>query len=118
MNDRSLSIRTAIEDVTFTLVLTIGLVCAVLYVGIGRLATTLIPSVTIPVSIVATFAAMHALGLSLDNITLLALTLSVGLVVDDAIVVTDNIVRHIEAGTPPHAAALKGAKEVAFTVYR
>lgn len=116
MNDRSHSIRTAIEDVTFTLVLTIGLVCAVLYLGIGRLATTLIPSVTIPVSIVATFAAMYALGLSLDNITLLALTLSVGLVVDDAIVVTDNIVRHIEAGTPPHAAALNGAKEVAFTV--
>lgn len=116
MNDRSLSIRTAIEDVTFTLVLTIGLVCAVLYLGIGRLATTLIPSVTIPVSIVATFAAMHALGLSLDNITLLALTLSVGLVVDDAIVVTDNIVRHIEAGASPCAAALKGTREVAFTV--
>jgi HAE1 family hydrophobic/amphiphilic exporter-1 len=116
MNDRSLSIRTAIDDVTCTLVLTIGLVCAILYLGIGRLATTLIPSVTIPVSIVATFAAMYALGLSLDNITLLALTLSVGLVVDDAIVVTDNIVRHIEAGTPPHAAARKGAKEVSFTV--
>lgn len=116
MNDRSLSIRTAIDDVTFTLVITVGLVCAVLYLGLGRLATTLIPSVTIPVSIVATFAAMYALGLSLDNITLLALTLSVGLVVDDAIVVTDNIVRHIEAGIPPHAAALKGAKEVAFTV--
>ncbi|QRM31576.1 efflux RND transporter permease subunit [Microvirga sp. VF16] len=116
MNDRSVSIRAAIQDVTFTLVLTIGLVCAVLYLGIGRLATTLIPSVTIPVSIVATFAAMYALGLSLDNITLLALTLSVGLVVDDAIVVTDNIVRHIEAGTPPHTAALKGAREVTFTV--
>jgi HAE1 family hydrophobic/amphiphilic exporter-1 len=116
MNDRSLSIRTAIDDVTCTLVLTIGLVCAILYLGIGRLATTLIPSVTIPVSIVATFAAMYALGLSLDNITLLALTLSVGLVVDDAIVVTDNIVRHIEAGTLPHAAARKGAKEVSFTV--
>jgi HAE1 family hydrophobic/amphiphilic exporter-1 len=116
MNDRSLSIRTAIDDVTFTLVLTIGLVCAVLYLGIGRFATTLIPSVTIPVSIVATFAAMYALGLSLDNITLLALTLSVGLVVDDAIVVTDNIVRHIEAGASPYAAALKGAKEVSFTV--
>ncbi|MDF2688799.1 MAG: acriflavine resistance protein, partial [Microvirga sp.] len=116
MNDRSVSIRTAIDEVTFTLVLTIGLVCAVLYLGIGRLATTLIPSVTIPVSIVATFAAMYAHGLSLDNITLLALTLSVGLVVDDAIVVTDNIVRHIEAGAPPHVAALKGAKEVSFTV--
>jgi HAE1 family hydrophobic/amphiphilic exporter-1 len=116
MNDRSVSIRTAVEDVTFTLVLTIGLVCAVLYLGIGRLATTLIPSVTIPVSIVATFAAMYALGLSLDNITLLALTLSVGLVVDDAIVVTDNIVRHIEAGASPRVAALKGAKEVFFTV--
>jgi HAE1 family hydrophobic/amphiphilic exporter-1 len=116
MNDRSVSIRTAIEDVTFTLVLTIGLVCAVLYLGIGRFTTTLIPSVTIPVSIVATFAAMYALGLSLDNITLLALTLSVGLVVDDAIVVTDNIVRHIEAGASPYEAALKGAKEVAFTV--
>lgn len=116
MNDRSLSIRTAIDDVTFTLVLTIGLVCAILYLGIGRFAMALIPSVTIPVSIVATFAAMYALGLSLDNITLLALTLSVGLVVDDAIVVTDNIMRHIEAGTPPHAAARKGAKEVSFTV--
>lgn len=116
MNDRSVSIRTAIKDVTFTLVITISLVCVVLYLGIGRLATTLIPSVTIPVSIMTTFAAMYALGLSLDNITLLALTLSVGLVVDDAIVVTDNIVRHIEAGAPPHVAALKGAKEVSFTV--
>ncbi|MXQ13091.1 efflux RND transporter permease subunit [Microvirga makkahensis] len=116
MNDRSISIRTALDDVTFTLVLTIGLVCAVLYLGIGRLTTTFIPSVTIPVSIVATFAAMYALDMSLDNITLLALTLSVGLVVDDAIVVTDNIVRRIEAGAPPHIAALKGAKEIAFTV--
>jgi HAE1 family hydrophobic/amphiphilic exporter-1 len=116
MNDRSASIRTAIGDVTFTLVLTIGLVCAILFLGIGRLATTMISSVTIPVSVAATFAAMYALGLSLDNITLLALTLSVGLVVDDAIVVTDNIVRHIEAGASPHAAALMGAKEVGFTV--
>lgn len=116
MNDRSLSIRTAIEDVIFTLVLTIGLVCAVLYLGTGRFVTALIPSITIPVSIVTTFAAMYALGLSLDNITLLALTLSVGLVVDDAIVVTDSIVRHTEAGAPPHTAALKGTKEVSFTV--
>jgi hydrophobic/amphiphilic exporter-1 (mainly G- bacteria), HAE1 family len=116
LNDRSVSIRNAIDDVTFTLVLTVGLVCAVIFLCVGRLATTLVPSVTVPVSIVATFAAMYALGLSLDNITLLALTLSVGLVVDDAIVVTDNINRHIEAGTPPLQAALRGSKEVAFTV--
>ena len=116
MNDRSVSIRSAIDDVMFTVMLTVGLVCGVIYLCVGRLATTLIPSVAVPISIVATFAAMYALGLSLDNITLMALTLSVGLVVDDAIVVTDNIMRHIEAGTPPMEAALRGAKEVSFTV--
>ena len=116
MNDRSLSIRAAIEDVMFTLGLTILLVCAVIYLCLGRLTTTLVAGVMVPVSIVSTFAAMYGLGLSLDNITLLALTLSVGLVVDDAVVVADNTDRHIAAGVPPLRAAVTGANEIIFTV--
>jgi HAE1 family hydrophobic/amphiphilic exporter-1 len=116
MNDRSSSIRAAVDDVQFTLVLTIGLVFIVIYLFLGRFLATLIPSVAVPISIVSCFALMHMLGFSIDNISLLALTLSVGLVVDDAIVMLENIVRHIEDGMQPFEAALKGAGEIGFTI--
>jgi hydrophobic/amphiphilic exporter-1 (mainly G- bacteria), HAE1 family len=116
MNDRSTSIRAAVEDVQFTLVLTMGLVFVVIYLFLGRFMATLIPSVAVPISIISCFAAMYALGFSIDNISLLALTLSVGLVVDDAIVMLENIVRHIEEGMQPFEAALKGAGEIGFTI--
>ncbi|GJD50231.1 Multidrug resistance protein MdtC [Methylobacterium crusticola] len=116
VNDRSLSIREAVHDVQFTLVLTIGLVVAVIYLFLGRLAATLIPSVAVPISIIATFGAMYVLGYSVDNISLLGLTLAVGLVVDDAIVMLENIVRHVEEGMKPFEAALKGAGEIGFTI--
>ncbi|KMO41755.1 acriflavine resistance protein B [Methylobacterium tarhaniae] len=116
VNDRSLSIREAVHDVQFTLVLTIVLVVAVIYLFLGRLAATLIPSVAVPISIIATFGAMYLLGYSIDNISLLGLTLAVGLVVDDAIVMLENIVRHVEEGMKPFEAALKGAGEIGFTI--
>jgi len=116
LNDRSTSIREAVHDVQFTLVLTVGLVILVIYLFLGRLAATLIPGVAVPISIIATFAAMYALGFSIDNISLLALTLAVGLVVDDAIVMLENIVRHVEDGMTPFEAALKGSREIGFTI--
>ncbi len=116
LNDRSTSIREAVNDVQFTLVLTVGLVILVIYLFLGRLLVTLIPGVAVPISIIATFAAMHALGFSIDNISLLALTLAVGLVVDDAIVMLENIVRHVEEGMSPFEAALKGSREIGFTI--
>ncbi len=116
MNDRSLSIRDAVEDVQFTLVLTIVLVVAVIYLFLGRLSATLVPSIAVPISIIATFGAMYVFGYSIDNISLLGLTLAVGLVVDDAIVMLENIVRHVEEGMRPFEAALKGAGEIGFTI--
>src|SRR3954451_15507184 len=116
LNDRSTSIRDAVDDVQFTLVLTIGLVILVIYLFLGRVLATLIPGVAVPISIIATFAAMYGLGFSIDNISLLALTLAVGLVVDDAIVMLENIVRHVEEGMSPFQAALKGSGAVGFTI--
>jgi HAE1 family hydrophobic/amphiphilic exporter-1 len=116
MLDRSASIREAVHDVQLTLGLTIVLVVFVIYLFLGRLAATLIPGVAVPISIIATFAAMYALGYSIDNISLLGLTLAVGLVVDDAIVMLENIVRHVEEGMKPFDAALKGAGEIGFTI--
>ncbi|ACA17656.1 acriflavin resistance protein [Methylobacterium sp. 4-46] len=116
VNDRSVSIREAVHDVQFTLLLTIGLVVVVIYLFLGRLAATLIPSIAVPISIIATFGAMYLLGYSIDNISLLGLTLAVGLVVDDAIVMLENIVRHVEQGEKPFEAALKGAGEIGFTI--
>ena len=116
LNDRSTSIRDAVDDVQFTLVLTVGLVILVIYLFLGRVLATLIPGVAVPISIIATFAAMYALGFSIDNISLLALTLAVGLVVDDAIVMLENIVRHVEDGMTPLEAALKGSREIGFTI--
>ena len=114
--DRTLSIRAAIHDVKFTLVLAAVLVVLVIFLFLRNLSATLIPSIALPISVIGTFALMHALGYSLDNLSLLALTLAVGFVVDDAIVMLENIVRHIEDGMAPMEAALKGSKEIGFTI--
>ncbi|MBZ7925653.1 efflux RND transporter permease subunit [Ensifer adhaerens] len=117
LNDRSVSVRGAVHDVQFTLALTVGLVILVIFVFVRRLWATLIPALAVPISIIATFAAMYPLGFSIDNISLMALTLSVGLVVDDAIVMLENIVRHMEEeGSDAFSAALAGSKEIGFTI--
>jgi len=116
LNDRSLSIRDSIHDVTLTLLLTIGLVMMVILMFLRRLSATLIPSVSLPASLLATFGLMLWGGFSLDNISLMGLTIAVGLVVDDAIVVLENIVRHVEDGMKPFQAAVRGVREVGFTV--
>ena len=108
--------RAAVHDVQLTLLITMGLVVLVIYLFLGRLGATAIPGVAVPISIISTFGAMHLLGYSIDNISLLALTLSVGLVVDDAIVMLENIVRHVEEGMTPFEAALKGSGEIGFTI--
>jgi len=115
--DRSQSIRESVDDVQFTLLLAGVLVVLVIYLFLGNLSATLIPAVALPISVVGTFGAMSALGYSLDNLSLLALTLAVGFVVDDAIVMLENIVRHIEAGERPYEAAVKGAGEIGFTIF-
>jgi HAE1 family hydrophobic/amphiphilic exporter-1 len=117
LNDRSTSIRQAVDDVQFTLLLTIALVVMVIFVFLRRVAATFIPAVAVPISIIATLAAMYLLNFSIDNISLLGLTLSVGLVVDDAIVMLENIVRHMEEdGLSAFEASLKGAGEIGFTI--
>ncbi|GBG01984.1 multidrug transporter [Azospira sp. I13] len=116
MYDRSVSIRESIEDVQFTLILSGVLVILVILLFLRNLSATVIPSLALPISVVGTFAVMYVLGYSLDNLSLLALTLSVGFVVDDAIVMLENIVRHVEAGEPPFQAAIKGAREIGFTI--
>nr|WP_210382375.1 efflux RND transporter permease subunit [Jiella sonneratiae] len=116
MNDASRPIRAAVSDVEVTLAITIALVIFVIYLFLARLSATAIPAVAVPLSLIATFGAMYLLGFSIDNISLLALTLSVGLVVDDAIVMLENIVRHVEAGMSPFEAAILGSSEVAGTI--
>src|SRR5215469_9878692 len=114
--DRSLSIRAAVTDVQETLAIAIALVIMVIFLFLRKVSATIIPALAVPVSLVGTFAAMYAFGFSINNMTLLALTLSVGFVVDDAIVMLENIVRHIEGGMRPFEAALKGAREIGFTI--
>jgi HAE1 family hydrophobic/amphiphilic exporter-1 len=116
MFDRTLAIRDSIWDVQFTLVLTVALVVMVIFLFLRNLSATIIPSLALPMSIIGTFAVMYFLGYSLNNLSLMALTLSVGFVVDDAIVVLENIVRHVEEGEKVFEAAVKGAKEIAFTI--
>jgi len=116
MGDRSLSIREAIHDVNLTLLLTIALVIMVIALFLRRLTSALIPSISLPISLLGTFALMQALDLSLNNISLMGMTIAVGLVVDDAIVVLENVMRHIENGVRPFEAAVRGAREVSFTV--
>ncbi|MBE9010511.1 efflux RND transporter permease subunit [Pseudanabaenaceae cyanobacterium LEGE 13415] len=114
--DASQSIRDSIDDVRFTLILTICLVVLVIFLFLRNLSATIIPSLALPISLIGTFAIMHLLGYSLDNLSMMALTLSVGFVVDDAIVVLENIVRHMEMGKRPLEAALAGSREISFTV--
>ncbi|MBC7998119.1 MAG: efflux RND transporter permease subunit, partial [Leptolyngbya sp.] len=114
--DRTTSIRSSIEDVEFTLLLTIGLVVAVIFLFLRNIPATVIPSLALPTSIIGTFGAMYLLGFSLNNLSLMALTLSVGFVVDDAVVVLENIVRHIEMGKPAFKAAIEATSEISFTV--
>jgi hydrophobic/amphiphilic exporter-1 (mainly G- bacteria), HAE1 family len=116
MYDQSQTIRDSVNDVQFTLVLTVLLVVLVIFVFLGNLSATFIPSLALPISIIGTFAAMKLLGFSLNNLSLMALSLSVGYVVDDAIVMLENIVRHIEMGKPAMQAALDGAHEIGFTI--
>jgi hydrophobic/amphiphilic exporter-1 (mainly G- bacteria), HAE1 family len=114
--DRSLSIRAAVIDVQETLAISIALVIMVIFLFLRKVSATIIPALAVPVSLVGTFSAMYAFGFSINNMTLLALTLSVGFVVDDAIVMLENIVRHIEGGMRPFEAALKGSREIGFTI--
>jgi len=114
--DRSLSIRAAVHDVQESLVIAIGLVVLVVWLFLRRLLATLIPMIAVPISLAGTFALMYVLGYGIDNVTLLGLTLAVGLVVDDAIVMLEAIIRHIEAGMSPFEAALKGSREIGFTI--
>jgi HAE1 family hydrophobic/amphiphilic exporter-1 len=114
--DASQAVRDSVNDVKFTLVLTIGLVILVIFLFLRNLSATIIPSLALPVSLIATFAVMYLLGYSLDNLSLMALTLSVGFVVDDAIVMLENIVRHMEMGEGRLEAALNGSKEIGFTI--
>jgi len=114
--DRSLTIRNSVHDVEFTLILAVCLVVMVIFVFLRNLSATLIPSLALPMSIVGTFAVMALLGYSLDNLSLMALTLCVGFVVDDAIVMLENIVRHMDNGETPLQAALNGSREIGFTI--
>jgi len=114
--DRSVPIRDSVNDVKLTLLLALVLVVLVIFLFLRNLSATIIPSLALPMSIIGTFAVMHYLGYSLDNLSLMALTLSVGFVVDDAIVMLENIVRHMELGEGTFSAALKGSREIGFTI--
>ena len=116
VSDRSLVIRAAVHDVQFTMMMTIALVILVIFLFLRTLWATIIPSAAVPLSLLATFAVMYAVGYSLDNISLMALTISVGFIVDDAVVMIENIVRYIEMGDRPFEAALKGAGQIGFTI--
>jgi multidrug efflux pump len=115
--DRTTTIRASVDDVERTLLISVALVILVVFLFLRNGRATLIPSVAVPVSLIGTFAVMYMLGYSLDNLSLMALTISTGFVVDDAIVVMENISRHLEAGMKPFAAALQGAREIGFTVF-
>jgi hydrophobe/amphiphile efflux-1 (HAE1) family protein len=116
MSDRTVTIRASVSDVRFTLLLTMCLVIMVIFVFLRKLWATVIPGIAVPLSIIGTFAAMYACGYSLDNLSLMGLTIAVGFVVDDAIVMIENIVRYIEAGDSPFEAAIKGAGQIGFTI--
>lgn len=116
LNDRSVSIRESLHDVYLTLALTVGLVVLVIFIFLRRAVATLIPTASLPISLIGALTLLFALGYSLDNISLLGITLAVGLVVDDAIVMLENIVRHVEDGMKPFDAAVRGAREMAFTI--
>ena len=116
ISDRTETIRASVSDVQFTLMLTVALVVMVIFVFLRNFWATVIPAVTVPLSLVGTFAVLYELGYSLDNLSLMALSIAVGFVVDDAVVVIENIVRHMEEGASPFEASLKGAGEIGFTI--
>jgi hydrophobe/amphiphile efflux-1 (HAE1) family protein len=116
ISDRTETIRASVSDVQFTLMLTVALVVMVIFLFLRNFWATVIPAVTVPLSLVGTFAVLYELGYSLDNLSLMALSIAVGFVVDDAVVVIENIVRHMEGGASPFDAALKGAGEIGFTI--
>ena len=116
LTDRTTTIRASVSDVQFELMLTVALVVMVIFLFLRSLAATAIPSVAVPLSLVGTFGVMYLLGYSLDNLSLMALTISTGFVVDDAIVMIENISRYIEEGDPPFQAALKGSEQIGFTI--
>ncbi|MCV2368602.1 efflux RND transporter permease subunit [Roseateles oligotrophus] len=116
LNDRSVSVRESLHDVYFTLALTVALVVLVIFIFLRRAVATLIPTLSLPISLIGAVTILFALGYSLNNISLLGITLAVGLVVDDAIVMLENIHRHIEDGMDPFSAAVRGAREMAFTI--
>lgn len=116
VNDRSVSIRDALHDVNLTLLLTIFLVIVVIFLFLRRMVATIIPTLSLPVSLIGAIGLLWGFGYTLDNVSLLGLTLAVGLVVDDAIVMLENIMRHVENGEPPFKAALQGSREVGFTI--
>ena len=116
ISDRTQTIRASVADVQFTLMLTVGLVVMVIFLFLRNFWATVIPAITVPLSLVGTFAVLYELNYSLDNLSLMALSIAVGFVVDDAVVVIENIVRHLEEGLTPMEAALKGASEIGFTI--
>ncbi|AIY43927.1 Cobalt-zinc-cadmium resistance protein CzcA; Cation efflux system protein CusA [Collimonas arenae] len=117
LGDRTQTIRSSVSDVQFTLFITCLLVVLVVYLFLGSLRATLIPAIVIPLSLFGTMAAMYGLGYTLDNVSLMALTISIGFVVDDAIVMLENILRHVEEGMDPQAAAFQGSREIGFTIF-
>jgi len=116
LSDRTQTIRASVSDVQFSLLLSVALVVMVIFLFLRNLWATVIPAVTVPLSLIGTFAVLYVLGYSLDNLSLMALTIAVGFVVDDAVVVIENVVRHLEEGLTPVQAALKGAGEIGFTI--
>ena len=116
LTDRTTTIRASVHDVEFELLLTIALVVMVIFLFLRNIAATIIPSVAVPLSLVGTFGVMYLMGYSLNNLTLMALTISTGFVVDDAIVMIENIMRYIEEGVRPMEAALRGAAQIGFTI--
>jgi HAE1 family hydrophobic/amphiphilic exporter-1 len=116
VSDRTQTIRASVADVQFTLVLTVALVVMVIFIFLRNFWATVIPAITVPLSLIGTFAVLYEFGYSLDNLSLMALSIAVGFVVDDAVVVIENIVRHLEDGLSPMEAALKGAAEISFTI--
>jgi hydrophobe/amphiphile efflux-1 (HAE1) family protein len=116
LSDRTQTIRASVSDVQFTLVLTVALVVMVIFVFLRNFWATVIPAVTVPLSLIGTFAVLYELNYSLDNLSLMALSIAIGFVVDDAVVVIENIVRHLESGLTPMEAALKGSREIGFTI--
>jgi multidrug efflux pump len=116
VSDRTQTIRASVADVRFTLILTVALVVMVIFIFLRNFWATVIPAITVPLSLIGTFAVLYELGYTLDNLSLMALSIAIGFVVDDAVVVIENVVRHIEGGLSPMQAALKGSQEIGFTI--